>query len=162
MFAALDRRPRTQPWRLSNPLADRHRPRETYRGPGDTPALAVDLEPLERAGDPHLLAAAQLLAGMREQAEARLSTLPSSPDVLNDRAAVLLDRGKPAEALALLEQARSLAPQHAQATWNTAVALRALGRTADARAWFERAARGGDPAWAAEARAEAAALSTPP
>jgi cellulose synthase operon protein C len=157
VFAALAQQPRQHEWRLSYPAADRYR---VYDGPragaAKQPARLLDLSTVERTGQVHALAAAQLLVGMPRQAEARLATLPVSADVLNDRAVAALARDDVTAARALLDQALALRPDHRQALWNRALVSERLGDAAAAARLFERVAALGESGWAAEAKARAA------
>ena len=157
VFAELAAQPRHHEFRIAYHAADRHRSYDGPRAASGPAALALlDLTAVERTGDLHALAAAQLLAGLAGQAEAHLRRLPESPDVLNDRAAAALARGAAGEALALLNRARAQAPRHPQALWNKALILERQGDAVAAAGLFDSVAGLQEPGWSAEARARAA------
>ena len=156
VFASITAQPREHEWRLAYPPADRHRVYDGPRAGSATGRAALfDLSVIERARDPHALAAAQLLAGMAGQAEAHLRRLPASPEVLSDRAVAALALGDHAKALDLVDRALAQRPQLPQALWNKALLLERTGDAAGAARLFERVADLGEPGWAAEARTRA-------
>ena len=80
-------------------------------------------------------------AGQLREAEASyresLQHLPDRPSTLTNLGAVLLQLGRPAEALPLLEQALRSEPDNAEALSHRALALAELGRDADALSTFD-------------------------
>ena len=170
IFAVLTRSPyRAVESRLSYPSVADHRPAGTagrIPGGGDPPLLSMEaLGRLERAGDSHGVAVANLMAGEMAQARVRLDLLlkdetTRTPPVLNDRAAVALAEGDPAGALELLDEILDRDELHGPALFNRAVALRALRLPLGAADLFERVARLGESGWGSEARAEASRLRT--
>jgi cellulose synthase operon protein C len=143
--------------RLSFADADVHHPMRAG-GPARRPRVDRLLARLDRLGQPSGVVAAYLLAGGLQQARAHAYRLPPSPAALSDRAAVELEAGHPAQALALVE--RSLATPRPQAAWNQALARERLGFPLAAAASFDEVAAAAEPGWAGEARARAAALRT--
>jgi tetratricopeptide (TPR) repeat protein len=142
--------------RLSYGPADVHRPFAPLRGGARAAGGSVQvLGRIEETGDRRATAAAYFVLGMPAQAEVQLALLPESADVLSDRAAALLELGRGLDALALLERALRLQPGHRQASWNRALALRALGRRGEAGRAFLALAVSEGPGWAEEARAKA-------
>ncbi|MFY0537105.1 hypothetical protein [Nannocystis pusilla] len=71
-------------------------------------------------------------------------------------------QGQAEPALALADAALAAAPEHLQARWNRALALRELGLPRLAAVALEQLAAVDTPAWGAEARAQAAALRSSP
>ncbi len=115
--------------RLTLPLADRHRPFSPLLSGETGPSkklLHQTLAILEERGDHHALAAAYLWAQDPNQAQYALDAAPPGPDTDSDRAAVALYQKRPEEALALADRALAAQPDHPQATWNRALALRNL------------------------------------
>ncbi len=166
IFAALmDERFRSIDARLCYPAAARHRPRGT---PGRLPGtegklLSMQaLGRLERAGDPHGVAVANLLAGELSQARARLDVLIAegtrAPAVLNDRAVVALTEGDIAGALELLDEILSRDDRHPQALFNRAQALQALQLPRSAQTLFEQVGDLKESGWGEEARQQAELL----
>jgi tetratricopeptide (TPR) repeat protein len=147
--------------RLTWAGAARHRPYGVMRSGGTSPSEQVPyhlLEELGRAGDLHGLSTGYLLRGEYERAALLLGGAAASPDVDNDRAALALLRGAPEEALRVLERVLQARPDHPQALWNRALALKALGREELAARDFRRVASLGEPGWSLEAGERAAAL----
>lgn len=152
--------------RLSYAPADAHRPYTVLRSaaaPGEVIAL-TELARLEAAGDLRGLAAAHTLRGELAQAAAVLARSEPSPDRDSDRAAVALAQGDAEAALSLAEAALSARPEHPQARWNRALALRELDLPRAAAAAFTAiaAAEVDAPGWADEARTLAEALLREP
>ena len=158
VFATLMAEPRQHEWRVTLPVADRYRPYSPARSPREPTTVTVDLGPVDEAGDWRSLATAQLLVGMLGQAEGNFAALPETADSLNDRAAILIEREQPAEAIAVLKRALEQAPRHVQATWNMAVALEKQGDREGAARRYEQAAALAEPGWSDEAEARAARL----
>ena len=149
--------------RISYRGASAHRPYSVGRA-GDpvrsADAISLDtLARLEREGDLHGLAAAQLLLGDPARALAALERAGATTDVEADRALLLLASGKPADALVALDAILERAPDHPQARWNRALALRDLALPMMAADAFEAAAALGEPGWADEAKRRAGELA---
>jgi hypothetical protein len=142
--------------RLSFAEADRHHPLRPVR----LPPRRVDhlLARLDRLGQEPGVVAAYLLAGGVQQARAHARRLGPSAEAQSDLAAIELEAGRPAQALALVERSLALAPTHPQSLWNLALARERLGFPLAAAATFDAAAALGEPGWADEARGRAAAL----
>jgi len=109
-------------------------------------------------------AAAYLLAfggtSRSEEALKRLEQLPSTPEVLSERAYAYLvhdnrEQRDLEEALRLADAALAARPGFTPALWNRAVALRELGLTLAAARAFDAVAQQGKPGWSAEAMAQA-------
>ncbi|HEY0250909.1 MAG TPA: zf-HC2 domain-containing protein, partial [Kofleriaceae bacterium] len=113
---------------------------------------------LEKAGDNHGVAALAILGGDYEQSKKYIALAGETPDVLADRAALELQTGQPAKALAFADSALQKAPDATVATWNRALALRDLGLRHDAAEAFRIVAKRAEPGWAAEAAQRADAL----
>jgi hypothetical protein len=103
-------------------------------------------------------AAAELLAGEPGRALAALAGARESADVLSDRAAIALVAGEAPRALQLADAALRSQPQHPQARWNRALALRDLGLRRSAAAAFDELAARREAGWGDEARKRAQAL----
>jgi len=147
--------------RLAYADADRHRPYDVVRAGGATAREAVPLATLaalEARGDLHGVAAGLALGGDVERARAYLGRAAPSIDVEVDRGALLVVLGRPGEALGVLDGVLAKRPDHPQALFDEALALRDLGLYLAAAATFERVAAQGEPGWSDEARARAAAL----
>jgi len=148
--------------RVSYAAADRYRRYSVVRAGPAAPADTIPLDTLarlERGGDLHGVAAAYLLLGDPARATAYLDRATASPDVMADRALVLLAGGHPAEALVALDGVLEAAPRHPQARWNRALALRDLGLSRLAIEAFGAVAELGEPGWTDEARARGKALA---
>ncbi|MFZ6185765.1 CHAT domain-containing protein [Nannocystis pusilla] len=151
--------------RLSFAPADVHRDYAVLRAGGAVagePIPLSELSRLEQAGELRGLAAAHALRGELTQAQAVLLRLGPSPDRDSDLAALALMQGQAEPALALADAALAAAPEHLQARWNRALALRELGLPRLAADALEQLAAVDTPAWGAEARAQAAALRRSP
>ncbi|NOK08723.1 tetratricopeptide repeat protein [Corallococcus exercitus] len=152
--------------RIAYPAADRYLPYVPVRtGAGDPAALAAEppvplrtLAALEERGDLHGIAAAYLMRGELRQASDFLSRSAPSVDRDNDRAVVAMAAGDFRGALDLLEGVLRQAPDHPQALWNRALALRGMGLPLQAAEAFEAVARRGEPGWSEEAGIRARAL----
>ncbi|GMU00096.1 hypothetical protein KH5H1_42150 [Corallococcus caeni] len=152
--------------RIAYPAADRYLPYVPVRtGAGDPAELAAEppvplrtLAALEERGDLHGIAAAYLVRGELRQASDFLSRSAPSVDRDNDRAVVAMAAGDFRGALDLLEGVLRQAPDHPQALWNRALALRAMGLPLQAAEAFEAVARRGEPGWSEEAGIRARAL----
>jgi tetratricopeptide (TPR) repeat protein len=150
---------RTTETRLSYAPADGYRRYAPMRGEGGAVKAPIHLlGRIEASGDRRATAAAYFLLGMQSQAGVQLADLGDSAGVLNDRAATLLELGRSDEALPLLERALRLQPDHRQALWNRGLALRRLGRPAEASRDFAAVARLEQGPWADEARRRSEAL----
>jgi cellulose synthase operon protein C len=153
--------------RLAWPGASAHRPYDpmrsssTLRGERITPE---DIARLSRAGNCAGVAAAYLLSGEFARAGQQYAEpgCGSSPDLQADRAALAVLLGKPEDALELADGVLADHPDHAVALWNRALALRDLKPELGlaAAAAFDRVAAI-DPAWADEARRQAATARKP-
>ncbi|MDC0718661.1 CHAT domain-containing protein [Nannocystis bainbridge] len=151
--------------RLSFGPADVHRDYAVTRAAGPIqgePIPLSELSRLEQIGELRGLAAAHALRGELAQAQAVLLRLEPSPDRDSDLAALALMQAQPEPALALADAALAVAPEHLQARWNRALALRDLGLSRAAADALEQLAAADTPAWGAEARAHAAALRREP
>ena len=147
--------------RLAYSAADAYRPYDVARGEAERhhePIPLATLAALEAKGDWQGLAAGLFLTGDDARADGYLAKAPASVGIAADRAAVLLDRGKTAEALEALDAVLAKEPRHPQALFNRALALRDLGLPLVAAEAFNRAASLGEDGWAHEAREEAAEL----
>lgn len=152
--------------RLSYGGADHYRPYEVQRAAsGATVEHGIPLAALarlEERGDLHGIAAAHLLMGSREQAAHYLDSAVEDPklalDAASDRALLALLGGDPEAALQILDRVLEEEPQHPQALWNRALALRELGLPLLAAQAFERVAALNEPGWHQEARAQAERL----
>ncbi|WAM27460.1 CHAT domain-containing protein [Myxococcus sp. NMCA1] len=143
--------------RLTHPEADRYRPRMSAGGCPVTPEPIPlrDLARLEEAGDLSGIASAYALQGEWNQAASFLERMPASPDRDSDLAAVYLARGSHEQALRLLDGVLKAQPKHAQAMWNRALVLQAMGLTMKAADTFEQVALMGESGWSREAKANA-------
>ena len=147
--------------RFSAAEVDRHRPYRVDRGAAARESFPMAaLAGLETRGELATLAAAHALAGEPARAEATLAALPPSPARDADLAAAALLAGRPEEALVAADRALAAAPLTV-ARWNRALALRDLGLPVTAAAELDEVARAGEPGWADEARAKAAAMRAP-
>ncbi|XXF80482.1 CHAT domain-containing protein [Myxococcaceae bacterium GXIMD 01537] len=149
--------------RVSDGRADRHRPYDVARSPvgGSAGPRSPSLEALaalERQQDFRGIAAAWLVRGDWKPASEYLARGTPGPDADSDLAIVALGQDRPDEALALVERALRVRPQHAQALWNRGLALRQLNLPLMAAASFEQVASLGESGWAGEASRTAAAL----
>ena len=141
--------------RLAYAAADRYRPFDVARGVAarrhEEVPLAT-LATLERRGDLQGVAAGLVLAGDIERADGYLERARPSVEVDADRAAVMLDRGKAADALAALDAVLARAPTLPQALFNRALALRNLDLPLAAAEAFDKVAALGEAGWAEEAK----------
>ena len=146
--------------RLAYAPADPHRPFAPRKALPEQPAAEM-LAALERKTDATGFAAALLLRddpSLVDEALKRLEPLPSTPEVETNRAAALLAKGKPEEALRHLGRALEGQNGLPQALWNRALALKALDLRRTASRDFEAVAARNEPGWSAEARTRAFAL----
>jgi hypothetical protein len=145
--------------RLSWPVADRYRPYDPPRAVGSAKETLSRglLADAEQARDPRALVAAEILAGELDAAEKTLAGAKTA-DAMSDRAAIALVLGDPERALVTAAAALDLDADHAQATWNRALALHALELDRSAAAMFDKLAARNEPGWSDEARAQATAL----
>jgi hypothetical protein len=151
--------------RLSHPGADRHRPPASrMMGMGSDTLVPVlpleDLALLEKS-DPRGLAAAYLVRNdpsLADQALQRLEGLNRSPEVENDHAVVMLIKGKPDDALRIVDGVLAEHPRHPQALWNRGLALRELGLPLLAARTFNEVAALKEPGWSEEAAQRAESL----
>ncbi|MDC0671363.1 CHAT domain-containing protein [Nannocystis radixulma] len=150
--------------RLSFAQVDVHRDYTVMRadGPAGEPIPLAELSRLEEAGELRGLAAAHALRGELPQAKAVLLRLPESADRDSDLAALALMQGEAEPALELADAALAAAPEHLQAQWNRALALRELGLPRLAADALEQLASADTLAWATEARAQAQSLRQGP
>jgi len=149
--------------RLSHPGADRHRPSASRMMGSESPVPALPLEELARLekSDPQGLAAAYLVRNdpsLADQALQRLEGLNRSPEIENDRAVVLLLKGRPEDALQLVDGVLAELPRHPQALWNRGLALRELGLPLLAARTFTEVAALKEPGWSEEAEQKAESL----
>jgi hypothetical protein len=147
--------------RLSSPGADRWREYSVARSGGEAPREDIPLHTLAALEDAHdlrTLAGAYLLMHDERQASAALGRAKDSPDTASDRAALALAQKQSEAALAFADAALEAAPNHPQALWNRALALRELGLPLSAADAFDAVAARGEPGWSDEARARAAKL----
>ena len=141
---------------------DRHRPFATTRAASAAETIALDqLAALDRAGAVDALIAAHAVSGDLRRATALMTSRPAGPARDVDAAALALVAGAPDRALAAADRALTAMPGLGAARWNRALALRDLGFVAVAAAELDRVASAGEPGWADEARARAAALRAP-
>lgn len=94
---------------------------------------------------PLLLRRADALQALRQDEEAlvlyrRLAPRPGGAEAANKAAALLFERGQPAEALVLLDAALARAPEHPRLHNNRGTALRQLKRPAEAAEAYRRSA----------------------
>ncbi|HYH98601.1 CHAT domain-containing protein [Hyalangium sp.] len=149
--------------RLSHPAADRHRPPAARMMGGDRSSDALpfeDLAVLEKS-DPQGLAAAYLVRDdpkLVDLALQRLEGLGRSPGLESDRAAAMLLKGEPHEALRRVEGVLAEHPRHPQALWNRGLALRELGLPLLAARSFTEVASLKEPGWSEEAAQKAESL----
>ena len=132
-------------------------------GPGpNSQRLPLEaLDKLQRQGEAQGLAAAYLVrgeAGLVDTALTTLEPLPVTPEVESDRAAALLGKGQPEEAIRHLDRALAESPALPQALWNRGLALRELGLRLVAARSFEEVAARGEPGWSEEAARNASLL----
>jgi hypothetical protein len=144
--------------RFSAPAFAAHRPYQVMRG-GAAPEVftLAALADLERRGDRAALVAAQASAGELARARAALAGMPPGAPREADAAAVELLAGRAEAALDAADRALALAPTSTAARWNRALAIHALGLPLAAAAALEPVIAAGEPGWADEARARAAA-----
>lgn len=153
--------------RLTLAAADQYRPlgtrkKEAPLAPAAPLPLAA-LARLERAGDSRQLAAAYLVRGdssLAEPALAALASLEDAPEVETDRAAALLLKGLPAQALEKVERVLDRSPDLTQAHWNRGMALLALDLPSLAARSFSEVANRKEPGWSQEAARRAEELQT--
>jgi len=153
--------------RITLAAADQYRPLST-RKQGAAPASAATLPlavlaQLERAGDHRQLAAAYLVRGdssLAEPALAALASLEDTPEVETDRAAALLLKGLPAQALEKVERVLDRSPDLPQAHWNRGMALLALDLPSLAARSFSEVSNRKEPGWSQEAAQRAEELQT--
>jgi hypothetical protein len=149
---------RPSPARFAYPGAAAYRPYDPERGGDATsgPRAFEALAALERRRDWHGIAVASMIAGDLAQAARYLALAPATPEVAIDRAALALAGTDPtALAGALVVLDGNVAPA---ARWNQAQILARLGLPRQAAVAFDAIAAAGEPGWADEARATAAAL----
>ena len=153
--------------RITVAAADQYRPLNMRRKEG-APAPAVTLPlavlaRLEQASDSRQLAAAYLVRGdssLAEPALAALASLEDTPEVETDRAAALLLKGVPAQALEKVERVLDRSPDLTQAHWNRGLALLALDLPSLAARSFSEVAKRKEPGWSQEAARRAEELQT--
>jgi len=154
-----DRPARAVEARLGTPAADLHRPYEVARGAEAAPAPPLpELAKLDSKERWVAIADAYLARGAPETARPYLDRAGGAPDALASRAAMDLMLGQPVEALHHANQALAKKPDLRPATWNLALALRALGLSLAAAQQLDKVAAAGEPGWSAEAKALAEQL----
>lgn len=156
--------------RFTAPVFDRHRVYRVSRDGAAHEQISLEaMAALERS-DPDGLVAAHALSGNLARARDALDRRSRAPDGIDrratpahhsDTAAVALAAGDPAAALAHADAALAAAPQLAQARWNRALALQALGLPLAAAAELDQVAQQREPGWSDEAGQRAAALREP-
>ncbi len=146
--------------RLAWAPAAAHRPYQVLRAAGrPTEEVPISvLAELERKGDTRALGVADLLKGDYDRAKQKLLAAPQSVERDSDLAALELLRGDTEAALTWLDAVVERVPNHPQALWNRALVLRNLGLAHGAAKAFRQVEALGEPGWAAEAAARAAAL----
>ncbi|MEZ4363468.1 MAG: CHAT domain-containing protein [Kofleriaceae bacterium] len=145
--------------RFTTPPFDGFRPYAVARGEAGRESFTLEaLAGLERRGDRAALATALALTGEPTKALAALTALPPTAPRDADLAAAELLAGRAEEALEAADRALAAEPALAPAHWNRALALRELGLPLAAAAALDEIIRRGEPGWADEARAKAAAL----
>jgi hypothetical protein len=161
----LTRRPERQlEARLGYAGADVHRPlaARMMGGAGGAPqSQPFEAYAILQREDPHGLAAAHLVFGVREKADdalGELEKLGHSPERVNDRAVALMLKGQHADALRLLDAVLAEHPRHPQALWNRGLVLRELGLPLLAARAFSEVASLREPGWSEEAAQKAEAL----
>jgi tetratricopeptide (TPR) repeat protein len=146
--------------RLSYPPADAYRPYGVARG-ADQAHGHVPLEllaKLEKAHEYRGVAAGMLLSAEPARAHDYLTRAPASLDAEVDLAAVAIVQGQYEEALDRLDGALEKNPNHPQALWNQALAMRELHLPLAAAESFEKVASLHEPGWSDEAKRRADAL----
>ena len=125
-----------QAWRSHHALGELAMRRGQYGDAAEALRRALALNPRDTEARMMLGVLAQQ-AGDSEAAEAEyrlaLQDAPGDPRVMNNLGAVYLDRGQPALALPYFADALQRDPGYVEAAYNHALALEALGRTAEAR-----------------------------
>lgn len=154
-----DRPVRAHEVRLATPAADRHRPYEVARGAEAPPAPPLPaLAKLEAKEQWVAIADAYLVHGAPESARPYLDRAGDAPEALASRAAMDLMLGQPVEALHHANRALAARPDFRAASWNLALALRALGLSLAAAQQLDQVAAAGEPGWSGEAKQLAAQL----
>jgi len=137
-----------------------HQQLSPARGPEEAspelPLLALGW--LTWRGDSLGIAEAYLVRGQLQPAERWLARAEVGADALAARAALDLLAGRPEDAVRDAEEALRRDGRSSSALWNRALALRALQLPLVAAQSFDAVAALGEPGWAEEARASAAAL----
>jgi hypothetical protein len=143
--------------RLTFADADVHRPLRADAGRRHV-RLEHLLRALDRQGQRPAVVAAYVLGGSLQQARAQARRIAPSLGGRSDLAAIELETGHPAQALALTEEVLARMPGHPQALWNQGLAREKLGFPLAAAASFDAVAALGEPGWAREASDRATAL----
>ncbi|MEQ9498308.1 MAG: CHAT domain-containing protein [Deltaproteobacteria bacterium] len=147
--------------RMSHPAADRYVPYNPSLS-GDAKKSSTlplgTLAALEESGEFRAIGSAYLFVGSPELAKPYLDKVEPGADGWNDQAAVAFELGEMQEALALLERALALEPEHPQALWNRGLVLEALGLHLAAAESFERSSEVSSSEWSKAARERAARL----
>jgi hypothetical protein len=151
--------------RLTFPAADEYRPLGAQkRAEPPAPSARLPLEALarlEREGDSRGLAAAYLVRGdshLAEQALEALAAQEDTPEIETDRAAALLLKGLPEQALRRVDRVLDRSPDLPQAHWNRGLALIGLELPSLAAKSFSEVARRKEPGWSQESSRRAEAL----
>ncbi|MCP3138995.1 CHAT domain-containing protein [Pyxidicoccus xibeiensis] len=148
--------------RVAYPGADDHRPQASRMmgnddgAPEALPHKAMSW--LEEQEDVPGIVAAYLVRddpGLADQALLELDKLERTPERENDRAVAMLLKGRPDEALRLVDGVLRGHPRHPQALWNRALALRELGLPLVAASAFKEVADLHEPGWSDEAKLKA-------
>ena len=150
--------------RLSHPGFRRHRPYAAFRASFaiSAPLDHSKLQDLNTPEKRHRAATVLLLNNHLFEAERLLEEAGDWPDVRTDLAALLLIRGRHADALVLLDHVLTRVPEHGPALWNRALALAETGQRSEAAAAFEQIVALAEPGWAEEARVLARHLRPDP
>lgn len=131
------------------------------RGTGPVPippALAQAELKLQGSNDWRTLGTLALLRRDFAQADAYLSRLPPTPDVLADRGLVQLEEQRWPEALEYLDGALTVSPDYLPARFNRALTLQALQLPYAAAAAMGPVGQSQTGGWASEARRDTAAF----
>ncbi|HZJ55570.1 MAG TPA: zf-HC2 domain-containing protein, partial [Myxococcaceae bacterium] len=134
-----------------------YRAYQTMRGttaPTVPDALAQAQLRFEATGDLRALATVSLLRRDFASADARLASLPQTPDVLADRGLVRLEQSRCGEALEFLDRALFEQPENLPARFNRALCLKQLRLPFAAERALAPVASSAAGGWSAEAKQE--------